>query len=432
MNYLLMNAMGVLTLSNEPSSAAVMEIALEPYSHLGDGVTIDLRFFATEPTITPETVKAEIVFIDSVTGDQIYKFLGSLNTDETAVNSISAVIDATEEFKTFEIIIHGEDSFANAIQQSEAFNALNTLGRKVVSLPWSSGPLESNINQLFDILTQRDVPPTRLGFAFTDNVPLFTELLRVADELNIRLIVELDPTLTIDQAVQIGNDLSPFDHRVMLVWNPTVSRPINAIGLNGKRTPRLAIGKILGEHALRDARTNTAGIPPLQDPIAGFDYPFTFKGMQKRGDIVLDDTARKRLANAQINVVERQNYRSGIRFILGDVLTANGDNTAVLKLANSSDIAMFIDNTINAIVLRHLLKGMTTFIEDATKECKKFLEACTSKDRPLLVQSQELSGLFELSITPRADRPDDAVDVSLGYHPNGCTRAAYSNFAVKK
>ncbi|WP_252513315.1 hypothetical protein [Acinetobacter baumannii] len=147
---------------------------------------------------------------------------------------------------------------------------------------------------------------------------------------------------------------------------------------------------------------------------------------------VLDDTARKRLANAQINVVERQNYRSGIRFILGDVLTANGDNTAVLKLANSSDIAMFIDNTINAIVLRHLLKGMTTFIEDATKECKKFLEACTSKDRPLLVQSQELSGLFELSITPRADRPDDAVDVSLGYHPNGCTRAAYSNFAVKK
>ncbi|EOX0204690.1 hypothetical protein ACO3I7_003400, partial [Acinetobacter baumannii] len=99
MNYLLMNAMGVLTLSNEPSSAAVMEIALEPYSHLGDGVTIDLRFFATEPTITPETVKAEIVFLDSVTGDQIYKFSGSLNTDETAVNSISAVIDATEEFK---------------------------------------------------------------------------------------------------------------------------------------------------------------------------------------------------------------------------------------------------------------------------------------------------------------------------------------------
>ncbi|MBJ9425223.1 hypothetical protein [Acinetobacter seifertii] len=432
MNFLLMNAMGELTLSNVESPAAVMQIAIEPYSHLGDGVSLDVRFFATETTITPESVKAELVFKDTVTGDQIYKFTGSLNTDETAVNSISAVIDATEEFKTFEINILDDLNFANAIQQSNAFNALSTLGRKYVPIPWSSDALESNINQVFDILTQQDVPPTRLAVAFTDNVPLFTELLRVADELNIRLIVELDPTLTIDQAVQIGNDLSPFDHRVMLIWNPTLSRPINAVGLNGKRTPRLAIGKILGEHALRDARTNTAGIPPLQDPIAGFDYPFKFTGMQKRGDIVLDDTARKRLANAQINVVERQSYRSGIRFILGDVLTANGDNTAILKLANSSDIAMFIDNSINAIVMRHLLKGMTTFIEDATKESKKFLEACTSKDRPLLVQSKELSGLFELSITPRADRPDDAVDVSLGYHPNGCTRAAYSNFAVSK
>jgi hypothetical protein len=432
MNFLLMNAMGDLTLSNEESSAAVMQIALEPYSHLGDGVSLNIRFFATETTITPESVKAELVFVDDLTGDQIYKFSGSLNTDESAVNSISAVIDATEEFKTFEITIPNEMNFVSAIQQSEGFNALNTLGRKSVWQAWASGPLVSNLNQVFDILTQQDVPPTRLGVAFTDNVPLFTELLRVADELNIRLIVELDPTLTIDQAVQIGNDLSPFDHRVMLIWNPTVARPINAVGLNGKRTPRLAVGKILGEHALRDARTNTAGIPPLQDPIAGFDYPFKFTGMQKRDDVVLDDTARKRLANAQINVVERQVYRSGVRFILGDVLTANGDNTAILKLANSSDIAMFIDNTINAIVMRHLLKGMTTFIEDATKESKKFLEACTSKDRPLLVQSKELSGLFELSITPRADRPDDAVDVSLGYHPNGCTRAAYSNFAVSK
>lgn len=437
MHYLYIGPQGYLFLKrendlNEMFLGTPLVILMDPHSHLGDGVNVRVKFTATDPHITLENIKMELTFFDTATNDEIYKFIGTLDPSESATNSIMAVAEASQEFKEFSVSVPNADQLIQYIQLCDAFNLYGTLARKELDLNWDSDPIESNVNAVFNILTQLDDLPTRLGYAFTDDVALYTELLRVADHLNIRLLVELDPTLSVDQVEQVAQDLSPFDHRVSFIWNPNLARPLNAQGLQGKLVPRLAIGTLLGRNALRDAQTNVKGIPPYHTPIAGHDYPFKFIGMTKRPDIVLDDTARKRLANVQVNVVERQVFRTGKRFILGDVLTANGDHTSALKLLNSSDISLFIDNTLNAIVMRHLLKGMSTYIEDATKECTKFLDSCVTKDRPLLVRSTEINGYYELSIVPRSDRPFDASDVTCNYCTNGASRAAFSNFAVVK
>lgn len=49
----------------------------------------------------------------------------------------------------------------------------------------------------------------------------------------------------------------------------------------------------------------------------------------------------------------------------------------------------------------------------------------TIKDRRLLVNSPEIDVYYNFKITPRADRPDDAVDVENKYHPQGAAQAAY-------
>lgn len=428
--FLVMDTDGSLNLAADLVGTPPLWVNLEPYSFLGDGVELHLNFKQTDTDVDSDTVKLEIGFIDQQTNDVIYNFIGSLNPDINQTNSLMSIVDATEEFKDFEV--KTSPSFASAVVLSDAFNELNSLGRKKVKLMWQSEAPPSNVDQLAKILTRGRNKPTRLYMRFNNNVTTFTQLLRVADTLNIRLFVELDPMLTVDQAIQTANDLMPDDDRVGFLWSPNVARPINAQSLKGRKFGRLIGGTLMAWHTLRDANKDGNGIPAYHNPVAGYDYPFSYRGLDQRPDIDLDDPTRKRLANARINVMQVINFRAGERFILGDVLTGNSDNTSLLKLINASDISMFIANTINAITMRHLLKGMTTYIEDATKECVKFLDLCCTNARPLLVHSEKLNGFYDFRITPRQDRPFDAVDVKLGCRPQGATRAAYNDFAVEK
>lgn len=428
--FLVMGTDGALSLEEDLIGTPPLWTNLEPYSFLGDGVELHLNFKQTDQVINADSVKLEIAFIDQLTNDVIYKFIGSLGSDINQTNNLVSIIDATEEFKDFEV--KTGSGFADAVVLCSAFNPLNSLGRNKKVLAWQPEIPPPNVDQLAKTLMRGRNKPTRLYMRFDNNVTTFTELLRVADMLNIRLFVELDPMLTIDQVIQTASDLMPNDDRVSFIWSPNVARPINAQSLKGRKFGRLIGGTLMAWHTLRDANKDGNGIPAYHNPIAGYDYPFSYRGLDQRPDIDLDDTTRKRLANARINVMQVIDFRAGERFILGDVLTGNSDNTSLLKLINASDISMFVANTINAITMRHLLKGMTSYIEDATKECTKFLDTCCTKARPLLVHSEKLNGFYDFSITPRQDRPFDAVDVKLGCRPQGATRAAYSNFAVEK
>ncbi|AWL27142.1 hypothetical protein DJ533_00210 (plasmid) [Acinetobacter defluvii] len=428
--FLIMDIDGSLSLKADLVGTPPLWVNLDPYSYLGDGVELHVNFKQTDQVVNADTVKLDISFIDQATNDVIYKFVGSLSDDINQTNSLMSIVDATEEFKDFEVKVGA--GFSQAIVLSSAYNNLDSLGRSKKVLTWQSNTPPSNIDSLAKTLTRGKNKPTRLYMFFDNNVTVFTQLMRVMDKLNIRLFVELDPMLTVDQAIQTANDLAADDDRVSFIWSPNVARPINAQSLKGRKVARLIGGTLMAWHTLRDANMDAQGIPAYHNPVAGYDYPFSYRGLDQRPDIDLDDTTRKRLANARINVMQVIDFRAGSRFILGDVLTANNNNTSLLKLINASDISMFIANTINAITMRHLLKGMTTYIEDATKECVKFLDSCCTKNRPLLVHSETLNGFYKFTITPRQDRPFDAVDVKLGCRPQGATRAAYNDFAVEK
>ncbi|MNZ81643.1 hypothetical protein D3C78_1003190 [compost metagenome] len=75
---------------------------------------------------------------------------------------------------------------------------------------------------------------------------------------------------------------------------------------------------------------------------------------------------------------------------------------------------------------------MDTMIEDALKECVRFLDACTSKERPLLVKAEEFSGFYDLKIVPSEDRPFDKVKVKNRYRPQGAARAADLDTEITK
>ncbi|WP_151765785.1 hypothetical protein [Acinetobacter colistiniresistens] len=421
------------TLSNVPAPDDILQIDAETFNALGPNIEVKVAFTQTDDgDFTPENTRCRLQLIDIKTDDVIFNIAGNLLDDDENLRTLAAAAHASKEFSVFEIQILNEVDFHTAISASLATNLMNEIQRKAIFVPWESQSPESNIDDIYDIVTTSDNPPKGIYMVLGENLKVFTEALRIAQKLNIPLTVELPPDLEPDVAVQIAEELQIQDHRVRIIWNMTVSRPNNVTSIAGKLKPRYAIGTLMGRVMKRNSTTNSNGIPPLHRLCAGYDFPFNWKGIAMRKDVKLTDPLRKKLAKARINPIYREVYRAGVRYILGDVQTQYDlKEGSPLQLENSSDISMFVDNTCIEIAREELLKPQSEFIKRIYDKITDFLDKCTDKDNQLLVQSEDLGGqYYQLSVTPRSDRPNDACDISVNYRPEGATRAVFFNTAV--
>lgn len=412
----------------EVPNDAIICVDFKPYNVYDNTLSLGVKLSQIGMSASSSDYKLSLKFSDISTDDTVYEFEGTLQ-DADNIASLVAVMDASEEFEFVEL--HAPSNQISKYADLAFFNPISSLGRKSLNLAVPAGVAPERVD-VFGTITGLDDTPQTLYMRFTDDVGLYTEMVRTAVKLDARLWIELDPSLTVDQAIMVASELNPQEHRVRFLWSPIVARPANSVGLRGRKVPRVSGGYVVAQHMLRDANVNEQGIPPLHTPIAGFDFPITFVGIEQRAGVLLDDPTRKRLADAKINVVQRIKYDDGVRFIIGDGLTAYSSNNSLLKLTNASDISMFIDNRVKQIVFRHLLKATDNTIEDATKDIRRFLDACTSKERKLLKQSEELGGYYQISLTPRNDRPYDAINVKVGYRTQGMTRAAYLDTVISK
>lgn len=404
-------------------------IVIDPFTVMDANTELQVAITQKSAIISPESTVIKLNWYDKYHGDNILTVQGTLNPDDEDYSSILSVAYATEEFKLFELYIG--DSFEELIADSDAFNALNTLGRKLIQHDWPADTDKQGLSgqDLYEAIVEFEERPSYLAMFF-DDVPTYQTLLRVSDTLNCPLKIELDPTLSPDQLAQIATDLNADSHRVEIIANAVVARPNGAENVRGKKMPRYALGTLLGYTLRRNASTNAQGMPPLQNPVAGYNYPMRWLGMEMRSDFKFGEEVRVKLAKAKVNIVLLERYDTGPRFVLSDCLTQYNSKTSVLRLTNAAEISMTIDNRLIQICKRHLLKGKTTFKADALRECQSYLESCATAG--WLVQSNELGGKYVIDITDREDRPHDAVNLHAGYRPEGATRAVYLTTSVHK
>lgn len=419
-------------LTDKTQSDAAITIEAVTHSKLNQGIKARIALFQTEEgDYTPENTLCKFALVDGTTDDVVVQIEGNLGDDEDDYGTLIAAAHASGEFKLFNLEVNKE-GFTDAIKTSRATNALNGLGRSALMADWAYEPIsKSNMSDIYDIITTTPETPTGIYMVLGDNPMLLTEALRAAKKLNIPLTVELDPTLSVEQAISVAESIHTHDYRVNVIWNPTLSRPNNATSLKGRLKPRYAIGTLMGRTMLRNANTNANGIPPLHRPIAGYNYPFTWPGLVQRDDVVMSDLVRKKLAKARINTIHSEKFTSNSRFILGDVQTQYDVKTgSPLALTNSSEISMFIDRTAIEITRQNLLSPQSEFLKKIISDIGKFLDKCADVNNQLIVNSEEIGGFYSLSVVPRADRPNDAVDLRIAYRPEGATRAVYLNTAV--
>lgn len=422
--------------ANPPSANLSLRLDFTAHNHFDENVALKVSLHQIQDSLDISKHLIKLVFIDELTGDQIYSISGMLSDDENQNNSIVSIMNALEDFD--DVVLStwasleedGVKFFDLAVQSSSLYNVINTLGRKFQKVLVPNESLGSN--DAFQTITSQDDLPTVIYMFLGNNISTLTELMRVANKLRIPLLVELDPMFTLEQAIDVGKELQLLDHHVRLFWSPILARPLGSSGLKGKLVPRLVGGMLMGEYIKRQANTDNSGIPAIHRPVAGFDYPVTFIGAKQNPKVILDDSAMKALAQVSINVVKRERFPQGIRFIIADSITTYGDKTSSLKLANSSEISMFIDSRLIEICKRHLQKDIESMIDDATKDSVKFLNACTTKKRPLLRKSINLGGFYNLKLTPRDDRPHDAIDLECNYLTQGTGRAVFLKTTVER
>lgn len=402
------------------------------HSKMDANVSLAVQIFQKSNDFYPENLILKLTWFDSYYGDEILSIQGNMSNDENDLLSIVNVANATEEFESFELYIN--TAFLDLVEGLPSFNKQKSLGRNVkhLELPEDTDKTPLSNDELYDVLVEFEERPNYLVMFFKDNVQQFQTLLRASETLNIPFFVELDPTLQPAQMVQIADELGAYSQRVVFIVNGVLARPNSAQTLRGKKVPRYALGTLMGYTLLRNANTDAQGFAAIQNPVAGYNYPMRWPGMVMRNDVKFNEEVRVMLARAKVNVVLLEQYDTGPRFVLSDCLTQYDSKTSVLRLMNSAEISMVIDNRLINICKRHLLKGKSTFKADALRECGAFLEAVASDNVGWLVKSDDLGGKYVLSITDRADRPHDAVDLHVGYRPEGCTRAVYLSTSVHK
>lgn len=444
-----------MTLSAAPNPAALASIELVTH-YAFDSNVVARVMVVDEKTVAPASdplnnLVFKVTFADKIDGSIITELKGRLYTgggvealEEAHADNFGYITSKLDfygaldsQYDFFESVVTSyETSDAQAIKTAiETAGALNTLGayrvkEAVLDVPANSvtdlTPLEVK-NALIDMRDR----PRYIATCEIGSLPHIEAMVEVMGKLNCHVLLDIGEITDWESAVALTESISVDDHRFWVFWNPNKSRPSNATTVLARKKWRPCVGDYLAQLLIRNAGTNASGIPPIDRPIAGYNFPLSFRDMEKIGGLSLDEEAQNALASAGVNVVINERFEGGDRWIYGDALTQSDSKTSALRLINASEIETYTANLVISIVKKHLLKGMSSFIRDSTDECVRALDACA--DAGLLTRSSELGGLYyALAITPRADDPFSKADVKFSRRPQGCARQVFLETTITK
>lgn len=430
---------GVVALGGATPSVS---ITFEMFDVMDAGCSLDVAFFqrpGAETVAGLDDVQAQLTWKDSTTGQVLYRITGLL-AERTGYVSLADAAADSELFQVFTVAKNAlltSAAAATDVTEGTAWNAVNTLGRNktTLTLPVNAGAAETALagylNTVYADVQQMASLPDYIVLPKTDDLAVWTLALRLVAKLNVNGLAEIDGSLDLDSAIALAESLDAKDHRITLFYNVHKARYRDATGVRGAKVNRPVVGVQVGYRLLRNANSNASGIPPIHIPVAGYDYPIRFGGMEASKTVILDEPALNRLAAAKIIPVVFERYEGLSRFIFGDCLTQYDSATSALRLGNAAEITTYTENVVMQITRRWLLKNTATYIERADSDCRRFLDACVTAG--LLVPADDLGGYpYTLSINPREDRPFDGVTISLARRPEGCVRAVYFNSSVNK
>ena len=253
----------------------------------------------------------------------------------------------------------------------------------------------------------------------TQSVPLITRLVALAYHTETCLAIDVPSDKTEDEAITWVQNLNIDNFLISCYWTPLrCDEP-----LNGGKAIWGSSGAQIGLRCNRNARINSLGFAPKQNPIAGKDWPLPRTGISQLRTQTPNQLSN--LAKAKINPVILDKFSDGSRYTFRDSLSMARTLVSKKKLNSVADMSTDLNQRIVRIVKDHLQKGMTVAIARSRAQIERLLKNAEASGWLVPSRDPMMLGLpYTLELQPNEARPNDWLDVRCAVSFDGVARVA--------
>jgi hypothetical protein len=253
----------------------------------------------------------------------------------------------------------------------------------------------------------------------TQSVPLLTRLIDLSYHTETLLAIDVPSDKNEEDAITWVNALNVDNFLISCYWTPLkCDEPIN-----GGKQSWGSSGAQIGLRCNRNARVNSIGFAPKNNPIAGKNWPLPRTGITQLRTPTANQLSN--LAKAKINPVILDKFSDGSRYTFRDSLTMARTLISKRKLITTAEMSAHMNQIAVRIVKDYLQQGMTVAIARSRAQIERLCQNAEASGWLVPSRDPQFLGLtYTLELKPNDARPNDWMDVRFYVSFDGVARVA--------
>ena len=427
---------GIITTAASIASgfAGELAIAFKLLDGINEGFTVRANFDAYDDVdaydvtgliFNPKSLRLTIEILDKTSGQVLYRAIGAVHPDSVdefgqtryigdlasdvfvfyAGNLPNASYQEALEDSTMGVMADGTRLFIR--KSVDPFNHIDT------------AYTNTELDVACDALRYTNEDFGYIMGGGTQSVPLLTRLIALSYNTETLLAIDVPSDKNEEDAITWVNALNVDNFLISCYWTPLkCDEPIN-----GGKQSWGSSGAQIGLRCNRNARVNSIGFAPKNNPIAGKNWPLPRTGITQLRTPTANQLSN--LAKAKINPVILDKFSDGSRYTFRDSLTMARTLISKRKLITTAEMSAHMNQIAVRIVKDYLQQGMTVAIARSRAQIERLCQNAEASGWLVPSRDPQFLGLtYTLELKPNDARPNDWMDVRFYVSFDGVARVA--------
>jgi len=408
-----------------------LAIAFKLLDGINEGFTVRANFdvyddvdaYGVGNVLNPKSLRITIEILDKASLQVLYRAVGAVHPDSvdefsqtryigdlasdvfvfTAGNLADATYQEAVEDSTMGVLADGTRLFIR--QAVDPFDHINTT--------YTNSELDTAINALR--YTNEDFGYIMGGG--TQSEPLLTRLIALSYNTETLLAIDVPSDKTEEEAITWVTALNIDNFLISCYWTPLKCTEV----LNGGKQSWGSSGAQIGLRCNRNARINSLGFAPKNNPIAGKDWPLPRSGITQLRTPSANQLSN--LAKAKINPVILDKFSDGSRYVFRDSLSMARTLISKKKLISVAEMSAHLNQTVVRIGKDNIQKGMTVAIARCRAQIERLCQNAEASGWLVPSRDPQMLGLtYTLELKPNEAHPNDWLDIRFAVSFDGVAR----------
>ena len=437
-NPITMGNTGIITTAASIASgfAGELAIAFKLLDGINEGFVVRANFDAYDDvdawvtpeestsTFNPKSLRLTIEILDKTSLQVLYRAVGAVSPDSVdEFNQTRYIGDLASDVFVFSKGNLPDASYQVALEDSTmgVMNGTRLFIRQAVEPfdPVDTTYASTEMDVAVDALRYTNEDFGYIMGGGTRSVPLLTRLIAAAYHTETLLAIDVPSDKNEEDAIAWVNALNVDNFLISCYWTPLkCDEP-----LNGGKQSWGSSGAQIGLRCNRNARVNSIGFAPKNNPIAGKNWPLPRTGITQLRTPTANQLSN--LAKAKINPVILDKFSDGSRYTFRDSLTMARTLISKRKLITTAEMSAHMNQIAVRIVKDYLQQGMTVAIARSRAQIERLCQNAEASGWLVPSRDPQFLGLtYTLELKPNDARPNDWMDVRFYVSFDGVARVA--------